>query len=78
MESNWRQIQVQLRLGLSGSRDWEQHVKSWAEEARAALGPGVAARGQVLAQRPRRRARAEQPQAGRSHSQGVSLGIPGG
>ena len=35
MESNWRQIQVQLRLGLSGSRDWEQHVKSWADEVKA-------------------------------------------
>eukprot|EP00439_Symbiodinium_sp_Y106_P070163 s492_g12.t1 len=38
MESNWRQIQVQLRLGLSGagsSREWEPRVKEWGNEVKA-------------------------------------------
>mmetsp|Transcript_27477 Transcript_27477/g.64026 ORF Transcript_27477/g.64026 Transcript_27477/m.64026 type:complete len:264 (-) Transcript_27477:70-861(-) len=37
MESNWRQIQVQLRLGLSGagsSREWEPRVKEWGIEVK--------------------------------------------
>ncbi|CAE7515263.1 unnamed protein product, partial [Symbiodinium necroappetens] len=37
MESNWRQIQVQLRLGLSGagsSREWEPRVKEWGNEVK--------------------------------------------
>ncbi|CAJ1353430.1 unnamed protein product, partial [Effrenium voratum] len=38
MESNWRQIQVQIRLGLSGtpgSREWEDRVKQWGTEVRS-------------------------------------------
>eukprot|EP00913_Durusdinium_trenchii_P003519 g3255.t1 len=34
MEQNWRQINVQLRLGLSGASGLDDQVKSWGQEVK--------------------------------------------